>query len=261
MSWSLSPAVLGLLGTAFVLYVRAVGRLRGRGFTVPKPQQACWYGGLALMAVALVSPLDGLGEELLGLHMLQHLLIADLAAPLLLAGIRWPVHVFFLPKPALVALARQRRLRRAFAVLRRPVVAVAVYVLLLYTWHFAPLMEASVRSDWVHALQHQSFVLGSILVWWPALEPQRRHLRGELWKIGHVLAARLAGMFLGMAFIVMRVPAYGVYAETAPKHGFTPLADQQLAGGLMLSLDFFVVVFALSFFFWHAARHEDAIRA
>lgn len=59
------------------------------------------------MAVALLSPLDALGGELLGLHMAQHLLIADLAAPLLLTGIRWPVHVFLLPRPALKALARR----------------------------------------------------------------------------------------------------------------------------------------------------------
>lgn len=61
-----------------------------------------------------------------------------------------------------------------------------------------------------------------------------------------------------MAFIVMRQPAYDVYVESAPRHGLTPVADQQLAGALMLSLDFFVVLFALSFFFWRAAQDEDA---
>lgn len=257
MSWSPSPAVIALLGMAFVLYVRAVARLRSRGYAVPRLQQAAWHGGLVLMAVALVSPVDALGGELLGLHMAQHLIIADLAAPLLLAGMRWPIHVHLLPRPVLVALARRRRLRRGFAFARHPITAVVLYVLLLYGWHYAPLMNAAVRSDWVHTLQHQSFVLGSILVWWPALEPHRRRLRGELWKIGHILAARIGGMFLGMALIAMRQPVYEVYAESAPRHGLSPVADQQLAGGLMLSLDFFVVLFALSFFFWHAAREED----
>ena len=135
-----------------------------------------------------------------------------------------------------------------------------MYLVLLYGWHLSPFMEAAVRSDAVHALQHQSFVLGSILVWWPALEPHRRELRGELWKIGHILAARIGGMFLGMALLVTREPVYDVYVATAPRHGLTPVADQQLAGALMLSLDFFVVLFALSFFFWRAARAEDAIR-
>jgi putative membrane protein len=261
VSWSPSPAVIALLGMAFVLYVRAVRRLDARGYEVPRLQQAAWHGGLLVTAIALVSPVDTLGGELLGLHMAQHLLIADLAAPLLLAGMRWPVHVHILPRPVLVAFARRRRLRRAFALVRHPVAAIVLYVLLLYSWHLAPLMNAAVESDWVHTLQHQSFVLGSVLVWWPALEPQRRQLRGELWKIGHILAARVGGMFLGMALIVMREPAYDVYVESAPRHGLSPVADQQLAGGLMLSLDFFVVLFALSFFFWHAARQEDLIRA
>ena len=260
MTWSPSPAVIALLGLAFVLYLRAVARLRGRGYRVPRLQQSAWYAGLGLMAVALVSPVDDLGQDLLGLHMAQHLLIADLAAPLVLAGLRWPMHVHLLPRPVLVAVARRRRLRRGLSAIRRPIIAVVLYVLVLYTWHYAPLMNAAVRSDWVHALQHESFVLASILVWWPALEPNRRRLRGELWKIGHILAARIGGMFLGMALIVMRQPAYEVYVDSAPRHGLTPVADQQLAGGLMLSLDFFVVVFALSFFFWHAARQEDAMR-
>lgn len=118
------------------------------------------------------------------------------------------------------------------------------------------------RNGAVHALQHESFVVASILVWWSALEPGRRRLRGELWKIGHILGARLAGMFLGMAFIAMRRPAYaGVYGDQARQYGLSPLADQQLAGALMLSLDFFVVLFALSFFFWQAARaHDEAER-
>jgi putative copper resistance protein D len=261
MTWSPAPGVVILLVTALVLYARAVHRLGTRGYAVPRPQQAAAYTGLLLTAIALASPLDDLGAELLGLHMAQHLLIADLAAPLLLAGIRWPVHVHLLPRAVLVPLARRKRLRKAFAAVRRPVAAVVIYVTLLYFWHLAPFMEAAVRNDFVHTLQHQSFVLGSVLVWWPALEPHRRRLRGALWKIGHVLAARIGGMFLGMALILTREPIYDVYVETAPRRGLSPVADQQLAGGLMLSLDFFVVMFALSFFFWHAARQEDIDRA
>ena len=114
--------------------------------------------------------------------MAQHLLIADLAAPLLLVGVRNPVLGFYLPRAALVTLARSP-LRRWFDLLKRPLVAVPVFVLVLYGWHFSVFFEAAVRNPFVHALQHMSFVAIGVLVWWSALEPKRRRLRGELWKV------------------------------------------------------------------------------
>jgi cytochrome c oxidase assembly factor CtaG len=258
MAFSFDPAVIVILAAGASLYERAVRIVRGRGLAVSAWQRASWYCGLVLLAVALLSPIDGLGEQLLSAHMAQHLLIADLAAPLMLVGARSPVLLFLLPRSALVALARRRRLRRAFALLRQPLVAIPVYVLTLYTWHFGFMFEAALRSDLVHGLQHQSFVAVSLLVWWSALEPNRRRLPGELWKIGHILGARLPGMFLGMAFIVIRVPVYTeAYGGTDRAHGFTAVADQQLAGALMLGLDFFVTLGALTFFFWRAASDHD----
>ena len=195
--------------------------------------------------------------------MAQHLLIADLAAPLLLVGLRTPVLVFMPPRRLLVLLARQQNLRRAFRTLRRPLMAIPVYVVVLYGWHLAGPFEAALRSDAVHALQHGSFVGISVLVWWSAIEPKRRRLQGELWKIGHIVGASLAGMFLGMAFIVTRVPLYtGVYGSDARAFRLDPVADQQIGGGLMLTLDLLVMLFALSFFFWRAGQdHDRAERA
>ena len=240
---------------AEVLYLRAVRVLGARGYDVPFWQQVAWHGGVALTAIGLLSPIDHLGEELLSAHMAQHLLIADLAAPLLLVGLRSPVYAFFLPRPALVAVARRRRLRRVFRFMRRPLVAIPIFVLILYGWHIAFMFEAALDSAPVHILQHWSFVFASVLVWWAPLEPKRRRLHGELWKIGHLLGARLAGMFLGMAFVIMRSPAYDAYSGG---RGMSALADQQLAGAMMLGLDFLVMVFALCLFFWAAARDADA---
>ena len=243
---------------AEVLYLRAVRVLSARGYDVPFWQQVAWHAGIALTAAGLLSPIDHLGEDLLSAHMAQHLLIADLAAPLLLVGLRSPVYAFLLPRPALVAVARRRRLRRVFRSIRRPLVAIPVYVAILYGWHIGFMFEAALDSPVVHVLQHWSFVFGSVLVWWAPLDPKRRRLHGELWKIGHLLGARLAGMFLGMAFVIMRSPAYGAYGESAREHGMSPLADQQLAGAMMLGLDFLVMVFALCLFFWASARDADA---
>jgi cytochrome c oxidase assembly factor CtaG len=243
---------------AEVLYLRGVHVLGVRGYDVPFWQQVAWHGGICLTAIGLLSPIDGLSEDLLSAHMAQHLLIADLAAPLLLVGLRSPVYAFLLPRPALVALARRRRLRKVFRTMRRPLVAIPVFVLILYGWHIGFMFEGALDNPVVHVLQHWSFVFGSVLVWWAPIDPKRRRLHGELWKIGHLIGARLAGMFLGMAFVIMRSPAYGAYEDTTREHGMSPLADQQLAGGMMLGLDFLVMVFALCLFFWASARDADA---
>ena len=260
---SFNPVVAALLALAVYLYVRAVGILAARGYEVPRGQQAAWYGGMFLTAVALLGPPDALSGDLMSAHMGQHLLIADLAAPLLLVGLRTPVLVFYLPRPVLVPLARQRRLRAAFRFVRQPLVAIVIYVVVLYGWHMAFAFEGALRSPVVHALQHESFVIASLLVWWPAIEPKRRRLRGELWKAGHIMGCRLAGMFLAMAFIIGSSPFYAGYYGNRPetKHGIDPLLDQQIAGGMMMGLDMLIMFFALAFFFFRAAQDHDRAEA
>jgi cytochrome c oxidase assembly factor CtaG len=255
---SLDPAVLASIAVAEVLYLRALRILGRRGVGVATGQKLAWHAGIALWVAGLVSPIDGLGDELLSAHMAQHLLIADLGAPLLLAGARYPVLMFLLPRPALVTLARWRAGRRFFRVIRRPLVAVPVYVAVLYTWHFGFAFEAAVRYPAVHALQHASFVGIGVLVWWSALDPKRARVRGELWKVPYLLGARLAGMLLGMGFVFIRVPVYtGVYAAEDRGHGLSALHDQQLAGGMMVSLDLLIMVFVLCFFFLRASQDAD----
>jgi putative copper resistance protein D len=255
----LDPGALVLVACAEALYLRALRVLGGRGVAVPRGQVVLWHLGIALWAIGFFSPLHALGDELLSAHMAQHLLIADLAAPLLLAGARNPVLGFLLPRPALVTVARTTWLRGAFRWLRRPLVAVPVYALVLYGWHFAVFFEAAVRYPFVHALQHMSFVAIGVLVWWSALEPKRRRLRGELWKVPYVIGARMAGMFLGMSFVLIRVPIYtGVYAAGDRGHGLSALGDQQLAGAMMVVTDLLIMVFALCFFFLRASQDADA---
>ena len=261
MSISLDPGVLAYLAVGVGLYVRAVRVARGRGLEVTRLQQAAFYAGVGLWVVALVSPVDTLAEDLLSLHMAQHLLLAELGAPLILVGLRAPVIFFYLPRPAMVALARRKTLRRVMRKLTTPLGAIATYALVLYAWHFAPLFEAALHHPLVHALQHQSFFFISILVWIPALEPTRRRLRGELWKAGHIVGARMVGMFLGMAFIAMRSPAYSWYVGRTEEHGIKPLVDQQIAGGLMLSLDVAIILFAVGFFFFRSGQDHDRAEA
>jgi putative membrane protein len=255
---TLDAGAIGGILLAEFLYLRAVAVLRRRGYDVPRGQQVLWHTGIFLELVALVGPLDSLAEDLLSAHMSQHLLIADIGAPLLLAGLRTPMLVFFLPRAALVRLARMRRLRSTFRTLRKPLVAIPVWIVILYGWHFAILFEAALNHWWVHALQHASFVFGSILVWWAVIDPKRRRMRGELWKAGQIMGSRVAGMFLGMAFIIMSTPAYAAYyGDRAREYGMSPVLDQQIAGGIMFGVDILIMFFALGFFFWRAAADND----
>jgi putative membrane protein len=241
------------------LYLRALRVLARRGYQVPPLQSACWFAGLTLIGVALLSPLDTLGEtDLLSAHMAQHLLIGDLAAPLLVLGMRTPVYAFLLPRPLLVPLARCTPLRRLFRFVRQPWIAAPIWILVLYCWHLPFMYEAALRSPVLHALQHQTFIVASLLVWISVLEPARRRVPGELWKIAHITGVRFAGMFLGMAFVIVQHPIYdGFYGSRALEHGLTPVEDQQIAGGMMLGLDFVIMVGALIFFFLRAAEDAD----
>lgn len=250
-------AIVVWLIVAEALYVRALRILGRRGVAVPRLQIVLWHVGLGLQAIALLSPIGSLADELLSAHMAEHILLADLGAPLLLAGLRNPVLVFFLPRGLLVSLARRRRLRAAFRTLRKPLVAIPVYTAILYGWHFSFAFESAVRYDLVHVAQHASFIFAGVIVWWSVLEPKRRQLHGDLWKIGHILGARMIGMFLGMAFVLIRYPVYtGVYGS-GDRHGVSALADQQTAGAMMVAVDIAIMMFALSFFFWQAARQHD----
>jgi putative membrane protein len=246
--------VLGVEG----LYLRALHVLRGRGVPVRTGQIVLWHLGIALWAIAFFSPIHSLADDLLSAHMAEHLMIADLAAPLLLAGVRNPVLMFYIPRPALVTLARSGWPRRAFRWLRQPLVAVPIYAIVLYGWHFSVFFQAAVRHPLVHALQHMSFVAIGVLVWWSALDPKRRRLRGELWKIPYLLGARMIGMMLGMSFVLIRVPIYaGVYGAGDRKFGISAIADQQLAGALMVTVDILIMVFALCYFFFRASQEAD----
>jgi putative membrane protein len=251
MEFALSPGALVLLALAEVLYLRAVRVLRRRGYRVPALQQVSWHTGMLLQAVALLGPLDAEAQDHLSAHMAQHLLLADLAVPFLLIGIRTPVMVFMLPRSLLVPLAHQWWLRRAFRFLRQPLVAIPAYLAILYFWHLGFAFEGALRHPLVHALQHASFVLAGVLVWWAALEPQRRRVPGELWKIPYIFAGRMVSMFLGMALVFARSPFYaGIY-------GHDSLSDQRAAGGIMMSVDVAIMLAALIFFFWRSAADAD----
>jgi cytochrome c oxidase assembly factor CtaG len=260
MSFQLGPA-LGLAVLA-LLYVRAVRVLGARGYRVPVGQQVFWWSGFACLAAAFFSPLDTEAVKLVSAHMAQHVLMADIAAPLMLIGVRNPVLQFFLPRPILEPLARRHRLRRVFRRLRSPMVAVPVYTAVLYGWHLGPAFTAALRNDFVHGLQHESFIVFGALIWWPLIEPNKRRLPAHLWKIPYIVGARLPTMFLGMAFVVAQTPFYSSFYGTGMRaHGLSAISDQQLGGAIMMVVDIITLMVVLTAVFWRAASDDDAKEA
>ena len=257
MSFQPGP-VLGLAVLA-LLYARAVRVLGRRGFRVPAGQQVFWWLGWLCLTTAFLSPLDTEALKAVSAHMAQHVLMADIAVPLMLIGIRNPVLQFYLPRPILEPLARRHGLRALFRRLRNPAVAVGAYTAVLYAWHLGPAFTAALENEFVHALQHQSFIAFSALVWWPLIEPNRRRFPGELWKIPYIVGARLPTMFLGMAFVVATSPFYtDFYGSGERAGGLSAIGDQQLGGAIMMVVDIVTLMVVLSAVFWRAARDDDA---
>jgi cytochrome c oxidase assembly factor CtaG len=255
------PVLVLLLLLASGLYVRALRVLARRRLHVSRWQQAAWWTGVAVLAVGLLGPPDAYGDQLLSAHMAQHLLIGDIAAPFLLLGMRSPLLLFYLPRSALVLLARRRWLRGAFAAVRHPLIALPIYVATVYVWHWSPLFEGALEQPLLHVLQHEAFLVANLLLWWPVIEPLRRRMGGQLWKIGYIFAARMSTMFLGMMFVFARGVLYADAYGPGMREGISPRADQQTAGGLMMTLDVVMMVLALCWFFWLASREHDATGA
>ncbi|MCX6388203.1 MAG: cytochrome c oxidase assembly protein [Solirubrobacterales bacterium] len=254
MRFAFDPGVLALLLLGAGLYIRAVVRLSRRGYRVPRLQQAFWWTGMTLLTAGLLGPPAAYSDELFWAHMTEHLLIADLAAPFLLAGIRTPVGLFMPPKEVLVLVARNKPLRGFMSFLTKPVVALPVSVIILYGWHLDPAFTAATTNPWVHALQHQSFLIGNLLLWWPAIEPTKRPMPAKLWKVGYLLAGRMASILMGALFLVSSRPFYAkLYGAGDAKHGITSLTDQQIGASIMMVTDVIVMMIVLGIFFSLAA--------
>jgi cytochrome c oxidase assembly factor CtaG len=250
-SWSPEPTVLVASFLAIALFGGAFRRLRRRG----RPDHAGWTHagpfllGVLVLALALMSPLDATGDEyLLSAHMLQHVLIGDLAPALLVFGTRGPLTLFLLPAPILRSAAGIRWLRRTVAFLLRPKPAFFAWALALAIWHVPAFYDAALTRPWLHELEHASFLFGGLLVWCQLIDPARR---GELDLRGRILfAAALiatAHLFIHPVLLSGRV-VYGAYAAQPHRLlGFSPLSDQHWAALVMsaeqiLTLGVFLLV-------------------
>jgi cytochrome c oxidase assembly factor CtaG len=232
-AWSAPPVVLVVAALVAGLFAQGWLRLRSRGRAdlASWPRAALFALGLAVALAGLVSPIDTLGEDdLLSMHMLQHVLIGDLGIALAIVAVRGPLFVFLLPAALLGPLARSP-IRRALGVLLRPRVAFALWAANLAAWHVPSLYDAALRHPVLHDFEHACWVTVGLLVWTLLVDPGAH---GRLTVGGRIALA--AAMFASGQVLtdVLVFSFHGLYPAYHGSHGLSAHTDQQLAGVVMM---------------------------
>jgi cytochrome c oxidase assembly factor CtaG len=263
-AWSSDPLVLVAAGVAVACFAQGWRRLHRR-----RPELAPWsrwplfLAGVAIVVLGIVSPLDAIAEEYLqSAHMLQHVLIADLGVALALLAVRGPLSMFFLPRDLLAPLARMQPLRRTLTFLLRPPVAVALWLGVLVAWHLPFLYEAALQHPLLHRVEHLLFVLVGALVWTLLIDPAGHGRLTANRRIGLAVVMLWMGQLLAYAFVFSFHPYYDVYTEQPERlFGLSPLADQKLAGVVMMSEQLLTLGGALVILLLMARRARAALGA
>jgi putative membrane protein len=261
MSAVLESLLILLPGAWYAIGVRALWARAGVGHGVSRAQAACFAGGLITMAIALLSPLDEMADALFSAHMMQHLLLVMVAAPLCVLGA--PL------LPMLWAFRAQRRravgawwgrspkAQRIVHAMTEPGVVFVLHFAALWFWHFPRPYEAAVKHEALHAVEHLSFVGSALLVWWVALQPLGRRRTSEGSAILLIAGTLMQSGVLGAALLFAQAPWYPVHALGTRAWGRTLLEDQQLAGLLMWIPASVVYLAAAAWLFVRWMRNDE----
>jgi putative membrane protein len=235
LQWRLEPVVLVGLTTAAIVWVILARRVAARhpGHPHPAWRSAAFLAGLAVLALALVSPIEAYEGQLFSVHMLQHMLLELVAAPLLLLG-----------APATLALraasvsVRGRLLAvlhsRVVTVLSFPLLAWILFAAVNWGWHFSKLYNDALETPWLHDVQHLTFLGAALLFWWPVVgaDPARWRLPHPV-RLFYLFLAMPQNSFLGIALMSAPAALYPHYLTNDRTWGPTPAVDQSVGGMLM----------------------------
>jgi putative membrane protein len=247
-TFTFAPLQLAPAAVSVGLYWRRVRTLRGTPRAVPALRQWSYYSGVALIVAVLVSPLSTFSEELFWAHMVEHLLIADLGALLLVLGLTGPVLA------PILRIGLFDRLR----VLAHPLVALPLWAVDLYLWHIPALHEAALHHDGVHALQHLCFIFFGANMWMCLFGPlPTPEWFNTGWKAGYIVAVRLVGAALANAFLFGGSAFYPAYAAGEAAHGLASGTDQVVAGSIMMVEESLLTIGLFCWLFLRAAREND----
>ena len=237
-AWTLEPAIIICLALSAWLYlrgVRSLWRSAGAGHGIRHWEAAAFAGGWITLLLALVSPLHRLGGVLFSAHMAQHELLMAAAAPLLVLGRPIVPFVWALPmswRRTVGDWAAVAPVRGTWQLLTLPLVAWILHGVAIWLWHVPSLFEATLRSDWVHTLQHMSFLGTGLLFWWALLRGRGSGI-GRPAAVLYLFTTSLHTTVLGALLTFSSRAWYPLYAPATAAWGLTPLEDQQLAGLIM----------------------------
>jgi putative membrane protein len=248
VSTDLSAAFqLGPLALVGMLYARRVHTLALEDRPVPGWRQACFYSGFIVIAVALTS-LGAASQDLLFVHMIEHLLLGDIAALLIVLGLTGPL---------LVPVLRIRLFDRLRA-LSHPIVAFPLWTIDLYAWHIPVLYQAALRHTGIHALEHAMFLGFGINMWMCLFGPLPTPAWfGNLGKLIYIVAVRLAGTVLGNVFLWSATVFYPFYIKGDAHFHISPIADQNIAGAIMMVEESILTICLFCWLFLRTAREGE----
>jgi putative membrane protein len=238
-AWNWDPLILLGLGLLAWLYTRGLKRLWGKvgaDQKVRRWQVACYFFAWGAIFVALVSPLDSLSEELSSLHMVQHMLLMVIAAPLFVLGSPTVVLAWAFPEwrkgPAKALLTFTFRFPQR-ALFWQPLFLWTLFALTLWAWHHPVWYQAALRDPLVHNVQHLSFFVVACFFWRACLDPLSGRRLCPVVVLPYLFATSVHASALGVFLALSPHVWYSDYADKTSAWGFTPLQDQQLAGLIM----------------------------
>ena len=230
---------------AAALYAKRAATLAERGRPVPLWRQICFAIGLLLIVVVLVTPISDVADELVIAHMIEHLLIGDIASLFIVLGLTGPLLQPILSTKPLGELR----------VLAHPLVALPLWAINFYAWHIPPLYDAAYGGAPVHALEHATFILFGCLMWMPIFGPLPKPAWFTAgWKVLYVIVVRFSGFILGNVLMWSNTVLYDVYAKGEAHWHIEPLADQSVAGVVMMVEGTVGGLALIAYFFFLAAR-------
>lgn len=254
-SWTFAPGVLLALALALALYVSRwrAGRRDRRGPAVGRAgfgRLIAFCAGLLVVLVALVSPVDSLADQILAMHMVQHMLLLDIAPILILLGL---TRVLLRP-----LTRRVQALERRAGFLAHPATAAVLYVGVMWAWHVPALYDVAAAHSGVHVLEHLSFSFVGGLYWWHILSPiPSRHRLTGLGPVAYMVGTKIGIGLLGIALTFAPNAIYPFYAGQPHYWGLSPHDDQSVAGLIMATEQSIVMGVVLAWLFARMLGEAD----